>query len=1046
MPIELTDYYERPSDGVERVLVRAGRPFQSSEVNELQAVAAGRARRLADALYRDGAVIRGCEVTIDADTGATTLGAGAAYVRGDIRGVPPATTTIPVVGVVELGVYLTESVVTDLEDPTLLNAVPGETFGAPGAARLRLSLAWGWRSGGGGDGQPGAFYRVYGVTNGTLDTIAPPPQLDGVALALARYDRDQTGGTYGVSGLRVTALSIAAGQQLFSLSEGRGHCGGHEVEKVTATRLAFPVDPDLYGVDAEPHVFTPVGDGSMRINVIYAPLVSVGEVKLTAEKTVTLVHGAFAGAVDALPDVSVVQIVKVQQAATIYAEGADYARAGNSVSWAPAGAEPAPGSSYSVTYRYVRDAVVTGQDADGFRLSGAVPGSVVYVDYVHALPRIDRLTLDRDGAVARIRGVSDLYGPGVPAVPAGQLLLCSLRQDWRGLPAVVEDGPRIMHVADHLSLAARVDALFDLVAVERLKTDARASEPAGAKGVFVDPLADNDMRDAGIAQAAAVVAGELLLPIAPLIGDTAVDRQELLTYTLEAVVEQLLTTGRIKVNPYSSFEPIPPTVTVEPPIDRWTETAEAWDTDSVKLVRTGHFVEGVSVVGSTTTIIDAIETLRQDTRAAEYLRPIPLTVTVTGLGAGEILDSVTFDGLTVGAGLVANAAGVVVHSFVIPAGIPAGTKRIDVAARATGRATTTFTGAGTIATTVRRRVATVEEYHIDPVAQSFALDAGRHVGGVELLFRAKGTSTIVVQLRDMVFGFPGTTVLAEARLPPAAIRTDGQPTRFDWAPVWIPPAVEHAIVVLCDDADAELATAAVGGFDAGRQAYVGQQPYRIGVMFSSSNATSWTVHQAEDLYFRILAARFTATSRTVPVGTLNADQVSDLIALFNVERVHSATRATLRLTDSQGRTYSLAEGQPLALAARLTGSVSVALVLEGTDLHSPVLFPGVQTIFGRLSETATYVSREFATPGATRVRVILDLIRPGTASVGVELQGAGGAWIAVPQTGGQPVGDGWEEAVFVLNGFTASTTRLRITLGGTALYRPRVRRIRAIAA
>lgn len=1051
MTVNLDDYFERPSNGWEMVLYRASRRLQSPEWNEQQRIIMKRFARIAGALFKDGNVVRGCDTKLDADTGALTIGAGDVYVAGDVRHVPAAALTIPVLGSVEIGVRLTERVITELDEPNLLNPVPGDqTFHAPGAARLAIDVAWGWKaSNGDGDGAAGDFYMVFTATNGVIDNKAPPPQLDGVAQALIRYARATTGGTHIVSGLGVHALSMVGGQQVFSIAEGRALVDGYEVEKPTATRLAFPNDPDVLLVEEEPHAFLPDAQGKMRVNVINAPLADLVEVKITAERVdVEVNRGIATGGADALPDLSVLQIMSVRQGGTTYVQGADYKQTGNKVDWSLSGAEPAPGSTYTVTYRHYTNGTVTAPDDRGFTVSGAVSGSLVMIDYHTKLPRRDRLVMRRDGQVDRVRGVADLYAPAVPAVPVGTLLLATLHQDWFGLPVVVTDAVKLITVDRHQENEARIDVLFDLIAKERLKTDATAREPAGSKGVFVDPFFDNDMRDQGIAQTAAVIGGELVLPVTPVFPDPLMaDKTSMLSYTLETVVEQTLATESIKINPYDSFTPIPCKVTVIVPVDRWTEGQDRWDSESIRFVRTGHFVPGVSTAVRSTTTGESIETVARSVTPAQFLRQIPLRVRIEHLGPGEIVPNIAFDGVQVGTNLVANADGVIEYDFQIPAGIPAGSKRVEVAATSAGVGVATFVGEGQIETTVRRRVATVEEYHVDPVAQSIVLRQGRHVGGVELLFRDIGSSQVVVQMRDMSSaGVPGRTILAEARLKPAAIRTDGQPTRFTWEPVWMGPDEEFCIVALCDDPDAALATASRGKFDPVRQKWVTEQPYQIGVMFSSSNGTSWTIHQDTDLWFRILGCRFTATSRTVPLGTLTAAQVSDLVGLFNAERPDASTRITLRVIAADGRIFSLSDGQPLNLTDRLTGDVSLQLLLEGTDTRTPVVFPGVQAIFGVLSETATYVGRQFATPSAAKMRVIMDVVTPGNSAVKVEAQAANGSWVEVPLTGGTPIGDGWEERVHVLPTFSAPATRVRLTLSGSALNRPRVRRLRAIAA
>ncbi|MBF0304186.1 MAG: DUF4815 domain-containing protein [Alphaproteobacteria bacterium] len=1029
------------------ILYRVDRALQGAELNEMQSRHAARIAELGAVLFKDGAVIRGCEVRIDAETGETSVSAGTLWVRGAVRGVAAGSMTIPVIGLAEIGVHVVETTVTELEDPSLLDpAVETHNYQQPGAARRAITLEWGWRAGVLGDGAAGDFYRVFSATNGVLDAMAPPPQLDGVQLALARYDRASTGGTYVVEGLAPRALDIVAGQQVFSLQEGRAHVDGYEIEKPTATRLTFDADPDLMLIEAEPHTFAPNGSGVMRIDVVHGPLAELVEVKVTAQRVdVMLVHGAYTGAVDPLPDVSVLQIVSVAQGATNYVVGGDCKLTGNGVDWSLAGAEPAPGSSYTVTYKYFTDGTVTLADDAGFTVGGAVSGSLVMVDYRHKLRRFDRLVMDRDGRCHRVRGVGDLIGPAVPAAPAGMLPLATLDQTWWAMPRVILDAPKVMPVGELRALSNRVDVLFDLVAIERLKSDATAREPTTAKGLFVDPFLDDDMRDAGVIQDAAIVSGELTLPIAPIFTDPlAAGDQHMLTYALEPVLSQELVTGGMKVNPYMAFAPIPPKLTVTPQVDRWTERRDVWGGDSVRFLRVGHFVDGVSRVANTTTLEDRIETVERSETAAQFLRRISLHVKIENLGPGEIVDAIRFDGIQVGGGMVANGAGVVEYDFQIPPDVPSGAKRVEAACRATGLGVATFVGEGRIATEVRRRVATIEEFHVDPVAQTFMLPDGRHIGGVDLWFRAKGASQVVVQIRDVLLGLPAVTVLAETRLVPADIRTDGQPTRVAWRPVWLEAGREFAIVVLCDDADAEVSIAELGKFDETRQRWVTVQPYQIGVLLSSSNNSTWTPHQAADLTFRLLGCRFTATSRAVSLGVLGAADVSDLVALFNSERPDAATRIALRLTAPDGAIYSLADGQPMNLPLRLTGDLTVQAVLEGTDLRSPVLHPGIQAIFGVLSDSATYVSRAFPCGTAAKVRVVYEAFKPGTATVTPAVQAGDGAWVEVPLTAGQAVGDGWEEFSHILPAHTAAQTRLRLTLAGSAAARPRVRRLRCI--
>ena len=177
--------YDRWDDAApfERLLFRSDRILQSAEMNELQSSLRHRLRGIADVMMADGDVVRAAGITVDQVSGHTVCEAGAIYADGAVRGVPPATITIPVQGDVHVGVYLRAETVTELEDPTLLNPAAGTRgYMQPGAARSVIRVEWGWR----GDGRPGDFYPIWLVEDGVVRPKDPPPALSAVTQALAR--------------------------------------------------------------------------------------------------------------------------------------------------------------------------------------------------------------------------------------------------------------------------------------------------------------------------------------------------------------------------------------------------------------------------------------------------------------------------------------------------------------------------------------------------------------------------------------------------------------------------------------------------------------------------------------------------------------------------------------------------------------------------------------------------------------------------------------------------------------------------------------------
>lgn len=398
--------------------------------------------------------------------------------------------------------------------------------------------------------------------------------------------------------------------------------------------------------------------------------------------------------------------------------------------------------------------------------------------------------------------------------------------------------------------------------------------------------------------------------------------------------------------------------------------------------------------------------------------------------------------------LNANSAGLMAGKFTIPSGIPAGSKRVEFIGAGGSRGEAVFIGQGDLQTDIRQQITRITEsrWQVDPLAQTFSLNADTPVGGIDLWFTAKGSSTVVVQIRETSAGVPTKTVLAEARLQPAAIVTIGH-TRFQFdAPVQLLADVEYALVVLCDDADTALAIAELGKWDNTAGRWVTSQPYQVGVLLSSSNASTWTAHQDKDMTFRLLAANFTEASRNLALGQVAIANATDLMLLALADSPTAAARVEYSLGLPDGSTVKVADAQPVRLPAAVSGQVSVAANLLGNPVASPVLFPGVQLVSGQVSETADYISRAIPAGNASRVRVIFEAMIPAGASVAVMASGvdAGDVWQAVAYQSSTAMGDGWMEMSHELASISEAMVKVKLTLGGNSAARPRVRNLRVI--
>jgi hypothetical protein len=398
--------------------------------------------------------------------------------------------------------------------------------------------------------------------------------------------------------------------------------------------------------------------------------------------------------------------------------------------------------------------------------------------------------------------------------------------------------------------------------------------------------------------------------------------------------------------------------------------------------------------------------------------------------------------------LTANSAGVVTGKFLIPANVPAGSKRVVFTGAGGSTGEANFIGQGMTVIENRQVVTSVNLVKYDPLAETFTLDSAQQISGIDIWFTARGTSPVEIQIRETSVGFPTQVILAAARKPAAQIHVDGTPTRFSFtAPVALQPSAEYALTVLCDDGTTEVAIAELGKFDSIMQRWVTAQPYQVGVLLSSSNASTWTAHQDKDLTFQLVRANFSVTSKEIPLGSIQADGVTDLMVRANIEAPSSQTGCEFKLTLPDNSVHLVASDQPVQLDSEITGTVSVAAILRGTATESPVLHRDVQVLCGTLGTSGDYYSRAITAGQNVRNKVIIEAYLPGSASITVTAIDADNHANHCPMSVASSVtlDDGWVELTYTdASAITANMLQVHIALSGSPAYRPRSRRLRHI--
>lgn len=414
--------------------------------------------------------------------------------------------------------------------------------------------------------------------------------------------------------------------------------------------------------------------------------------------------------------------------------------------------------------------------------------------------------------------------------------------------------------------------------------------------------------------------------------------------------------------------------------------------------------------------------------------------------------------------LVADSSGVVRGKFTVPGGVPAGSKLVSVLGAGGSKGDAVFSGQGTLERQTYQQQTTIvetlwqspppptpafENRGSDPLAQTFSLPNSIPASGVELWFVAKPMTTCRVQIRETTAGIPNGVIKAQKIVDPVTINIGGAVTLVPFeSPVFLVGGIEYAIVVLCDDPIGSLSVAELGKFDSTAQKWITSQPYQVGVLLSSSNASTWTPHQDRDMAFRIKAASYTQTQRIVPLGTVAVTNATDLLLMAYADRPASETGVEYTLTLPDATVITVSDGQPVQLPAAITGNVTVAAKLTGSVNFAPVLHPGTQLVSGTIASTGTYLSRAIPAGTSVKIKVIVEAIIPSGASLGVAYKGVdiGDTFTDITLLSNRPVDDGFTEFVYQVTGVTETAVQVRLTPAGTTSARPRVRDLRVIVA
>ncbi|KEG17042.1 DUF4815 domain-containing protein [Bartonella bacilliformis] len=1014
-------------DEQQSVVFYGERPFfQSGELNEVQTIIRGRHDRLGRLVAKEGDRVEHADAFVDKDNEKVTLTDGKIYIAGDIFPVAEAILdNVPMIGRVEIGVKLQKQWITHEDDPGLLGQVPGTLAeGEPGAAREVAQLVWALKD----DAQDGTFFPVYILQDSILIDQKSPSLLEPAMQAIATYDRAH--GHYIVSGCCVTALGPNDGKQVFSVQEGEANINGFKRKRLAALRHEEAEDFSKGLVSSETHIFsTKEDETSFTFKPYYSPIADIQSLLLTKEKTTNVTRGAIISGRDGLPNKSITSFIRVVQGDKEFKEGTDFKKTGDTIDWAPVGDEPVPGSTYKVTYRYRTRVSADKVTEQKVTVSGGAQGSDVIVSYTYKLPRIDRIGLNTKGNVVYIKGISADH-PMAPSVPDDVLSLATITNNWIDFPVVVSDGTRVASYDEMWRYFQRVLSLDRLMQLERIKSNVDSKESVAKKGMFADPFLDDSYRDEGFMQTGAVGNGILQLAIDPTFYYAPLNTPVTLDWENEVIIAQELTTACEKINPYQNFSPLPGTVTLFPATDFWHEQRTDW-LSSV----TNHLFMGTHRGSALRKTEVRDELVNASQEQIDFLRQIDLDFKIEGFAKGEILESLTFDGVDIlpKTQFVTDANGILEGRFKIPGNITAGTKNVIAIGKGGTIARGLFTGQGVIDVKVMRRTTTVRVWtKIDPQAQVFTPEETRQITGIDFHLCKVGNpaNDLMIDLVTTENGYPTADIQAQTFYSMKEAEIGWAQARYD-VPLTVPDDRLTAFVIKTDDVDHSVSLAKLGDFDEKNQRYVSSHPYVTGPRFSSVNAQTWTAHQDEALAFRVLAARYNQTEKTIDLGTFDLVECSDLQVRAAVELPSSDCSVLFEIERNNGTIYQLLPFQLLSLTEYISEKVQLRAILKGTEKLSPVLFAPVELIAGKIHKEATYITRAFPFGEKSRLTGYIKTFLPGGSTFKMEMQLDDGAFTELKLEEIEQLAEPlWTERKFMSSDKTAKQARLKLTLTG----------------
>lgn len=1077
-------------DNYKKILFLSGTALQSAELNELQDIILNELKKISSYLVKSGTILSGAEAGVITSS-TFQLNTGTIFVDGYTVEVPAQTIPITANDIELVGVAVAQSEVTANEDPDLREPdSESPNYGTPSAARLRSSGRWTVST----SINPGeTFLPLFTLNNGVL--VSSSASTDSESLKykafLEEYDRD-TRGSYLISGLVVEYLKTNANSQyVFNVGSGKARVKGVDVGSNFVR--TFVLDPvvDTREIKVEPIRFL-AGTAiyKTRYNIVNE-VISVMGTKQESNESVT--HGAFAGATDQLSRTSVISITQVKAGSTVYVDGVDYQQLGDQIIWSWAGKtgnEPAPGSTYTVSYTY-QDVFTATISADGMSvvLPGAqvsllVPNSNIFVSYKHLLTRIDRINIDSTGKIVVQRGSASYTNTMPPPKNPTMLSLCTIKLSAKQAPIINSDTTMNITVAELNDLRLRIGRSEYNIAQLSLLENARSVDPTtNKKGVVVDPLYDDDMVDKG--KPFTMVINYKNLFAKPKYQHSLVTTQgHILDYTLRDLTRQTSETSSRKINPYSTpqspkfgqIELTPSAIaferwwwtttdgTLEPVVvtAKFTkfEPGEAIDIDPIPQFNLDAFSLIADTSGNITTSIEVPPGVREGSYQVRGVGRTSGSIATALVTLMANQQRVPTEVLRAQLGIIAleEAVSNINERLEDIENINAAQQgQINALAQQQRQQQqdiwslqqtdanlqsqiTTLANRPSVINNITNVTQIIQEtvwwgggtaVSADPIAQTFEYTDDVVIATIKIKVTELPADDLLIKIVPTRVGIPDrTSVIALGRIARADVRMGWNTVTFQF-PIYLPAGQEYAFIVVTARPEGSIATAKLGLYDSTNNQWILNQP-SMGVSLISANESTWTPVQDEDVTY-IFESPVFHLAKQVTLFDINVNNISDWLVTAGVNEVQgTSVKFVLKVGDME---YDISNGIPL-ITQPITGNVKlIARLTTNNSKFSPALAPGLSFQYGTAQITAAdpglYHQRAFLVPQGSispaTIKVIINEFKPAGSTIEVSvLTTAPNTYTDLSVVDTTPIGMGFYETTYAISGVAVDQTALRI--------------------